>query len=130
MKCVSSGQFVTHFVLRVVESKHTCQQLQGRTNKHGRRALFVLFFSVFRLPVAESFYNARWYIIADNLRQQGGVSVSFAEDDDDLWANLTTANGKGGIFRLRFIAFAQGCSHSDVVASFKIEPVCSCQSCR
>ena len=63
MKCVSSGQFVTHFVLRVAESKHTCQQLQGRTNKHGRRALCVLLLSVFKLPLADGFHIAWCYII-------------------------------------------------------------------
>jgi hypothetical protein len=63
--------------------------------------------------VAEAFYIARCYIIVDKLRQsvylrhrhvhdchlgEGGLSV--AEDDDDLWAHLTTASDKGGSFSL------------------------------
>jgi len=69
-------QFVTYFVLRFVEYKHACQQLQCRTSKRGRRALFVTLLSVFKLPVTEAFYIARCYIIVDKLFQRVYIHVT------------------------------------------------------
>jgi hypothetical protein len=97
---VLSTQFVTHFILRSVQSKLACQRPQGHTSKRGRRPEFVLLPSGFKLPLAEVFYFALFHTILDKLRQRvylchrhveyccvvGGASG--AEDEDDLYPVL------------------------------------------
>jgi hypothetical protein len=59
----------------------------------------------------------------------GGREVAlFAEDDDNVWHILTTANCKSGIFLLGLQMIAQGHFHNDVVASSKLNQcVCVCR---
>jgi len=84
-----SRQFVTHFVLRFVEYKNACQLPKCRTSKRGRRALFVILLSVFKLPVAEAFYIARCYITIDKLLQDVYIYVT-------VMSKTVTYGGRGG----------------------------------
>jgi hypothetical protein len=58
----------------------------------------------------------------------GGGAISVVENDYDIWENLISANGKGGIFPLWLHMIVQGHFHSDGAAFLEFEPACACLS--